>query len=155
MEEKLYRRIKKKREIWKPVKGFENLYEVSNTGRVYSKIKKIVLEPSILMPSLKWRAVSRNRSTKPYFEVLLRKDGKQKHCLVHRLVAEAFLENPENKPFVNHLNEVTVDNRVQNLEWCTPKENVEHSQRLRKMEEMKIEKITGKTKHGQLLLRLE
>lgn len=155
MDKKLYQRIKRKKEIWKSVKGFENLYEVSNAGRVYSKIRKLILEPAILMPSLKSRlSAKRASSTKPYFEVILHKGGKQKHCLVHRLVAEAFLDNPENKPIVNHLNEVTADNRVQNLQWCTAKENSQHSQKLRKMERMKIEKITGVTKKGQLLLPL-
>lgn len=154
MDKKLYQRIKRKKEIWKPVKGFENLYEVSNAGRVYSKSKKLVLEPAILMPSWKQRISGKKGPAKPYFEVVLHKDRKKKHCLVHRLVAEAFLDNPENKPIVNHLNEVTADNRVQNLQWCTAKENTQHSLNLRKMEKLKIEKITGVTKKGQLLLPL-
>lgn len=94
-------------EIWKPVKGYEGLYEVSNLGRV---------------KSLKY---GREKVLKPgddnngYLFVKLYKDGKRKHFKVHRLVAEAFLPNPEGLPEVNHRDEVKTNNVVYNLEFCS------------------------------------
>lgn len=98
-------------EIWKPVVGYEGLYEVSNTGEVRSLFRyKKLLKPT----------VARNG----YCAVELFKNKKRKHILVHRLVALAFIPNPDNLPMVNHKDETRDNNCVENLEWCTAKYNM-------------------------------
>ena len=110
-------------EIWKPVVGYEGLYEVSNLGRVKAlgnglkcsrfKGKEIIMKQEV--------------SNVGYNRVSLRKNRKYKHWGVHRLVAIAFLPNPNNLPIVNHKDENPLNNCVDNLEWCTQKYNVNHA----------------------------
>lgn len=94
----------------KDIKGYEGLYKVTNDGRVYSVRKKDWLLPS---------------STGGYMIVNLWKDGTARAFRVHRLVAEAFIPNPHNKPQVNHLDENPSNNRMENLEWATAEENIQ------------------------------
>lgn len=97
-------------ELWKAISGYEGLYEVSNLGNVRSLFRyKKVLKP--------WDIGT------GYLMVSLSKDKSRRTFFVHRLVASAFIENPENKPQVNHLDENRANNNVSNLEWCTCKEN--------------------------------
>lgn len=105
----------KAREIWKNVKGYENLYLVSN----YGNIKRIGKNKNRKFN------VTRNG----YALVNLYKNGVSKNISVHRIVAEAFLKNIYNLPQVNHKNGVKTDNRVENLEWISVKENIKHSYR--------------------------
>lgn len=100
---------------WKSVKGFEGQYEVSNTGLIKSLKGK---EERILK--------SRVHSKTGYVTVILSNNGSKYSRLVHRLVAEAFIENPESKPEVNHIDEDKVNNSVENLEWNTHEENSNH-----------------------------
>lgn len=151
MDKELYKQIKGKEEIWKPVKGYEGLYEVSNTGRVFSIKRNIVMEPSITRPSIKWIAKTKSKPS-PYFKISLMDNNKKTDYKIHRLVAEAFLENPENKPVVNHLNHITTDNRVQNLEWCTYTENSRYSSKIRKKRKLKEDMVLKEEPNGQLLL---
>ena len=98
--------------LWKQLDGYDNYY-ISNNGRVRNDRTGRILKPR------------KNRGG--YFQVGLQKNGKRKHFLVHRLVAIVFIPNSENKSEVNHKNLIKADNRVENLEWCTPKENTGHA----------------------------
>ena len=112
-------------ETWKDIKGYEGLYMVSNFGNVKSLPRKRytggILKERILTVRLN------KTSKKSYFIVALYKDGKRDDLQVHRLVAEAFIPNPDNKPQVNHIDGNTYNNVETNLEWCTPKENTYHA----------------------------
>ena len=104
-------------EIWKDIPGFEGLYQVSNFGRVKSlNYNKRKIEKCL---SIKRSFV--------YDIVCLSKHGLSKYLLVHRLVAEAFIPNPDNKEQVNHKDGNKRNNKVDNLEWATCKENILHS----------------------------
>lgn len=103
-------------EIWKDVVGFEGLYKVSNYGRVFSVRSNIILKPNV------------NNRGQGYLQVGLH-DGKNHTKPIHRLVAEAFIPNPNGYPQVNHIDEDTKNNRVDNLEWCTNKYNSNHGTR--------------------------
>lgn len=109
------------KEIWKPVKGWEGRYEVSNLGRVKSAQGKN-----------KGKILSQN-SQQGYMQVFLSQKGIGRNHLVHRLVAEAFIPNPLNLPQVNHKDETRSNNKVDNLEWCTQIYNVNYGTRLRRM----------------------
>ena len=105
-------------EIWKPIERYEGLYEVSNLGRVrgVDRMRKAAyggmsrVSGTILL--------LRKNTTNDYLLARLRRDGKQTHHLVHRLVAEAFIPNPSGLPEVNHKDENPQNNIVDNLEWC-------------------------------------
>ena len=112
-------------EKWRPVVGFEDAYEVSNTGRVRSigrYVKSRWGQTWYNMHELKIQT-----SKKGYKTVVLHRDGDYYQKQVHRLVAEAFIPNPENMEQVNHKDTDKANNNVSNLEWCTQRENVNHS----------------------------
>ena len=101
-----------------PVKGYEGLYEVDSMGNVYSCVQTSSRRKGKLKPC--------NRSNH-YLYVNLYKDGKATKYFVHRLVAEAFIPNPDGLPEVNHINCDKYDDRVENLEWCDRMQNLIHS----------------------------
>lgn len=101
-------------EQWKDIIDYEELYEVSSMGNIRNKKTGKIL--------------SNNSSS--YVCVSLFKNKTLKRFLGHRIVAKAFIDNPLNKKEVNHINGIKNDNRIENLEWCTPKENISHSWRI-------------------------
>lgn len=100
-------------EIWKDIKGFES-YQVSNLGNVKSLGNDKTRKEKILKP---------NKLKNNYLQVVLCKEGKRKYHLIHRLVAEAFIPNPQNLVQINHRDEDKTNNTISNLEWCTAKYN--------------------------------
>lgn len=112
-------------EIWKDIKGYEGLYQVSSQGRVRSMDR--ICKHFNGGPQLrKGRILKQHIDRRGYLRTTLSKDGKIKCCQVHRLVAEAFIPNPHNYPMVNHKSEVKTENSVENLEWCDAKYNVNY-----------------------------
>lgn len=109
-------------EEWRPVVGYEGLYEVSSFGRVRS-VDRFVRGRSGKPKPCKGIARKNELVGGGYYQVALCKDGKHNHCLVHRLVAEAFIPNPDNLPQVNHKDECKTNNAIWNLEWCGAKYN--------------------------------
>ncbi len=112
-------------EIFREIKGFENLYEVSNLGRIKSLPKGD--GNGNRERFLKIEICKKNNTN--YNRVSLSRNGKVSKFQVHRLVAKAFIDNNENKPYVNHIDNNGSNNRIDNLEWCTHKENMLHAQR--------------------------
>lgn len=109
------------KEIWKDIEGYEGLYQVSNFGRV-KRLSRYVLFRSVF--KLRDEIILKQQiSNTGYVRVALLKEGKRTNTSVHRLVATAFLPNPENKPIVDHINTIRNDNCVENLRWATHNEN--------------------------------
>ena len=136
-----------KDEIWKVIKGYEGKYEVSNFGRVRS-LPRYVRNSVGSQTFVDGKMLIPFQDKVGYLHVLLSdKNYKKKQWLVHRLVAMAFLENPNNYPVVNHKDENKSNNCVNNLEWCTQSYNLSYNEGQKKRRERKIEmydRNTGK-----------
>lgn len=138
------------KEIWKPIVGYEGLYQVSNMGRVKSLERK-VRHGSVIELTIKERILKPAPASNGYLVVGLCAGGKQKTLKVHRLVCEAFHENPDNKSDVNHINENKTDNRACNLEWCTRRENINHGTHNERMAKTKSKPVGQYTRDGELV----
>ena len=115
-------------EIWKDIPEYEELYEISNLGRVKSKTRKTkfgrgwkVYESQILKPQ---------EDKDGYFRIALSKDGKKRRFFIHRLVMMSFVDNSLNLPVVNHIDGNKQNNKLNNLEWVTRSENDLHAFRI-------------------------
>ena len=121
-------------EEWRDIKGFEGFYQVSNEGRVKS-LDRYVDNFWGTKQFVRERILKGTTDKDGYLMVYLCKDGKSKNRKVHRLVAEAFIPNTENGTSIDHINTLKDDNRVENLRWCTPKENSNNPLTRKKMSE--------------------
>ena len=120
-------------ESWKNIKGYEGLYQVSNMGRVKS-LERTVTRKNGIKQTIRERILKPSTDKDGYLLVSLYNGrGKVKTFKVHRLVCEAFYENPKKKPCVNHIDENKTNNKASNLEWCTYKENSNHGTRNARM----------------------
>ena len=115
-------------EIWKDIKDFEGMYQVSSLGRVRS-LDRFDSNGRLHKGDIKTTRDNGNG----YKVVQLYKDGKQKTVSVHRLVATAFIDNPDNKPEVHHIDSDRANNKLENLQWVTRKENNSFPERIESM----------------------
>lgn len=122
-------------EIWKDIKGYEGLYQVSTYGRV--KNKKLIM--------------AQKTNKDGYLTIRLSKNGTKKDYIVHRLVAQAFIENKDNLPQINHKDENKLNNNVDNLEWCTCSYNINYGNRNKKMAEKISQKVAKYDTKGNLI----
>ena len=120
------------KEIWKPIKGYEGLYEISNFGRIR-------------------RYLQLNTNNKGYKHITLIKDNKKTDVSIHRLVAEAFLDNPNNLPCINHKDENKLNNIVTNLEYCTYSYNSNYGTSIQRRIEKQSKKVYQYTLDGQFI----
>jgi len=104
-------------EVWKDIPGYEGVYQVSNQGNVRSLDREVKCKNSVRF--YKGRMLSQCKDDKGYYRVLLAVAGEHKSCQIHRLVASAFIPNPNNLPEVNHKDENPSNNSIENLEWCS------------------------------------
>ena len=115
--------------MWKDITGYEGLYQINEQGQV-KRLSRWISGKNNSRRLLKEKPISPskpNGKSKIYFMIHLMKDGKRSSYLVHRLVALAFIPNPNNKPEVNHIDGNSFNNHVSNLEWVTRSENIKHS----------------------------
>ena len=130
-------------EIWKPVKGFEEYFEISNLGRI-KRTNAIITTPTCKKKIYKG-IILKTSIDKGYEKINLSVNGKRKIKYIHRLVAEAFIPNENNYKEVNHIDSNTTNNRVDNLEWCNRKYNLEymanHQKQITERHEKRIEAL--------------
>lgn len=143
------------REIWKDIEGYEGLYQVSNIGRVRSLDMLINNHRGVYLKHKRIKAIS--NASGGYKSVCLSKKGKRKTCLLHILVAKAFIPNPLRKRTVNHRDCNKANNCVSNLEWATDSENIKHAflHGLKKSPKAQIGKFGFKSPRGVSVIQID
>lgn len=111
-----------KSEEWKPIPLTNNKYQISNFGNV-RRLKRVVVVNKTKDVYFEVKRYKQNG----YYMVIISVLGRINRLGIHRLVADAFIPNPENKSTVNHINGIKIDNRVENLEWCSQYDNIQHA----------------------------
>ena len=109
------------KEIWKDIKDYEGLYQVSNLGKIKSLSRKIFNGKNYYIS--KEKILKPGKNHQGYLQLTLHNNNIKKNIRINRIVAQTFLENPNNYPEVNHKDENKLNNQVDNLEWCTHKYN--------------------------------
>ena len=145
-------------EIWKPVKGYEGFYEVSNFGRVKSLFREIDAKSKARTPckrKIKERILKNGKDGHGYPHVNLVKNGVKKFVAIHRMVAEAFIPKVKGKNYVNHIDSDYTNNSVDNLEWCTSSENIIHGWRFGKRVAVNRTPVTMFTLNGEHVKNFE
>lgn len=112
-------------ETWRPVPGYEG-YLISDQGNLRS-IDRIIKTKNGKICRIKGRLITVRLNNFGYLDTRLYKNGKKKSAFLHRLIAEVFIPNPSNLAQVNHLNGIKTDNRIENLEWASPANNMKHA----------------------------
>lgn len=137
------------KEIWKDITGYEGLYQVSDQGRVKSLERKVPHRAKEW--TIKERILKPIDNGRGYLQVVLCTGGNIKRFFVHRLVCQAFHENPKGKPQVNHINEDKTDNRAYNLEWSTARENCNHGTHNERVAKAQSKQVGQYTLDGELI----
>lgn len=119
-------------EIWKDVPGYEDSYQISQSGKVRAKYRAIECKNRVVVTKSEG-ALRERINERGYLKVTLSKNNTRKSCKVHRLVAIAFIPNPFNYPEVNHKDGNKTNNSHDNLEWCTRQQNIDHAYRTLKV----------------------
>lgn len=137
-------------EEWRNIKGYENFYQVSSFGRVRS-LDRIVKSKGNSLQERKGRILRPNQDRYGYLKVVLQKNSHKKTKMVHRLVANAFIPNPNHYSQVNHKDENKTNNKAENLEWCTAKYNSNYGTRTKRTASKRSKPILQMTPEGQLI----
>lgn len=131
------------KEFWKDIEGYEGLYQVSNLGRVKSLPKPHKFVHGYYLTKEKILSPRVCGTQREYLSVALQRDGERKQIKIHRLVAEAFIPNPNNLTEVNHKDENKGNNKADNLEWCTRSYNVNYGSRIEKQRKTLIKPVAA------------
>jgi hypothetical protein len=130
-------------EYWVDISNYEGYYQVSNYGNVRS-LDRVIKEKTGKTQTLKGRILKPHTNSSGYYQINLNRKSVRTTFAIHQLVAQAFLDNRSRKPLVNHINGIKTDNNVNNLEWATYSENLEHAYKNRLRQAVKTNEVASK-----------